>query len=208
MEAVFDLVERLEETVRIKLLEYLSTSHETACFEMLDPDDQHVEPLDHLAKPLLKFITFTKDEVEDMLDDGKPIRRQQPKEDNNNKRGKRGRNKKPRQSKQEKEEVEKEASGKGEGEGESEQRPVLSYKEVLCTNPVAAFEKAKGLGLSPVDYEIIELKKRGEGEGGKVLEDLMEGIRRMTDSEGRVLYFLDNEGAVIGNKQQPLTHTT
>lgn len=204
MEAIFDLVEGLEKTVRINLLEYLSSSHETACFEMLDPDDQHVEPLDHLTKPLLKFITFTKDEVEDMLDDGKPMRRQQAKEDNNNnnnKRGKRGRNKKkPRQTKQEKEEVEKEASGKGEGEGESEQRPVLSYKEVLCTNPVAAFEKAKGLGLSPVEYEIIELKKSGEGEGGKVLEDLMEGIRRMTDSEGRVLYFLDNEGAVIGTQ--------
>jgi len=37
------------------VLEYLSSTHETACFELIDPEDLHVE-LVHLEKPELRFI--------------------------------------------------------------------------------------------------------------------------------------------------------
>ena len=61
MKAVFDFLEELPTEKRENLLKFLSETHQTAVFELLDPQDQHIELLKN-KKPILKFITFTKAE--------------------------------------------------------------------------------------------------------------------------------------------------
>jgi len=46
---------KLEEGNRRAFLEYLSSSHYTASFEILDPDDQHIELLE-MPSPEVRFI--------------------------------------------------------------------------------------------------------------------------------------------------------
>lgn len=45
----------VEPAQREGVLEYLASTHETACFELIDPEDLHVELVD-LKKPELRFI--------------------------------------------------------------------------------------------------------------------------------------------------------
>jgi len=52
---VFDTLESLGEEKKRAALEYLSSTHRTACFELIDPNDLHVEMID-LKKPELRFI--------------------------------------------------------------------------------------------------------------------------------------------------------
>jgi len=62
--ATNNLLATLGEEKKTKLLDYLSESHLTACFELIDPNDQHVE-LISLNQPELRFIAFTTFEERD-----------------------------------------------------------------------------------------------------------------------------------------------
>lgn len=58
MEAIFDLFQQIGEEKTLKFVSFLANYHLTANFEMLDPDDQHIELLTN-SKPMVRFITFT-----------------------------------------------------------------------------------------------------------------------------------------------------
>ena len=58
MQAIFDLFKDMGEENTEKFLFLLANWHLTAIFEMLDPNDQHVELLTN-PKPIVRFITFT-----------------------------------------------------------------------------------------------------------------------------------------------------
>ncbi|XP_052232547.1 uncharacterized protein LOC127845565 isoform X2 [Dreissena polymorpha] len=61
---VMEFLDRLESMQRTELLAFLVASRYTAVFEILSPLHQHVVDLTHLKSPQLKFITWTKCELE------------------------------------------------------------------------------------------------------------------------------------------------
>ncbi|KAL6068000.1 RNA-directed RNA polymerase [Balamuthia mandrillaris] len=123
----------------LRLLEFMARKHWTACFEMLDPEDQHVECLDHLRKPFMQFITFVPEHQG--MDE---------KADNNS----------------------------GEEDGK---------KKGLCVEPTAAIQFAAKMGFETVKYEVFEL------EDPTKIYHVMNEVRTLHGTEGRVLYFLDEE---------------
>ena len=56
---VLVMLDRLSESSRSHLLEFLSATRSTAVFELLSPDHQHIEDLSELAAPELKFIAWS-----------------------------------------------------------------------------------------------------------------------------------------------------
>ncbi|KAI8847604.1 hypothetical protein BC829DRAFT_395826 [Chytridium lagenaria] len=97
--------------------------HLTACFELLDPEDAHIEDLSHLTKPELHLYSLVSFE-------------------------------------------------KG-----------VENPNYICEHPERTFETIKKFGL----ILLPELRK-----------DFVDGVRGDHGNEGRVIYFLDKEGEVIG----------
>ncbi|XP_045192925.2 uncharacterized protein LOC123549145 isoform X1 [Mercenaria mercenaria] len=128
---VMEALDEMTEEDRHRLMNFLVTSHYTAVFEILSPHHQHVVNLSHLKRPALKFISWTKCELE--------------------------------------------ASEK------------LHHLNIVP--PHVGIEIAKCLGLDPVTYEKVQVTE---------LDLFMKQIRKGFDSEGKVLYFLDSDGQVIG----------
>ncbi|XP_052816378.1 uncharacterized protein LOC128242961 [Mya arenaria] len=62
--SVMDYMEGLSEEARTDILEFLADSRYTAVFEILSPAHQHVVNLSHLKRPVLKFISWTRCELE------------------------------------------------------------------------------------------------------------------------------------------------
>eukprot|EP01125_Pyxidicula_operculata_P016634 TRINITY_DN5757_c0_g3_i2.p1 TRINITY_DN5757_c0_g3~~TRINITY_DN5757_c0_g3_i2.p1 ORF type:complete len:568 (+),score=125.94 TRINITY_DN5757_c0_g3_i2:2052-3755(+) len=140
LHAFFDQFEGLSPEKQQKLLSYLDENRVTACFEMLDPEEQHIEPLDHLKRPILKFITFCKSLL---------------------------------------------------CYPETERQKLKKSNNSLCENPCVALKKAHELGLTPIEYDTIEVSPAS-------IEKVQTSIRSSKGTEGKVLYFLDVDGNVIG----------
>ncbi|KAL4235361.1 hypothetical protein ACF0H5_006997 [Mactra antiquata] len=128
---VMDFLKQMTEGDKQRLMEFLVASRYTAVFEILHPEHQHVVNLSYLKKPQLKFISWTKCELE--------------------------------------------ASVK------------LAHLNIVP--PHVGIEIAKCLGLDPVSYEEVTMND---------LAVYIKQIRHGCNSEGKVLYFLDNEDQVIG----------
>ncbi|KAJ3102388.1 hypothetical protein HDU97_000595 [Phlyctochytrium planicorne] len=128
----------------VKLEKFLDTvwsRHLTACFELLDPEDAHIEDLSYLTAPELHLYALVSFE-------------------------------------------------RGTSSG--------SY---ICESPEDTFKLVEGLGLLTVKNSASELKApstRKELGADPVLSQIVEEIRRDYGNEGRVLYFLDSNGNVIG----------
>ncbi|XP_055998001.1 uncharacterized protein LOC130047336 [Ostrea edulis] len=129
-ETVVDSLDQMEEETKNRLLKFMAWSGYTAVFEILSPDHQHIVDLSGLSGPELKFITWTKFDLN-------------PKDDD-------------------------------------------------CLGaipPHIGIEIANALGLSGVSYDIISTSD---------LDTRMKAIRQGYDYEGEVLYFMDEQGEVIG----------
>ncbi|KAK3086684.1 hypothetical protein FSP39_021920 [Pinctada imbricata] len=129
-DTVIDSLDKMGEEKKEMLLRFMAWSRYTAIFEILAPDHQHVEDLSYLAGPELKFITWTRCDLEP---------------------------------------TEESSTG--------------------AVPPHVGIEIARALGLSPVTYEVLKMTD---------LERRMKEIRQGYQYEGEVLYFMDDEGEVIG----------
>jgi len=196
MNTIFDLLERLNEDTRLNLLNYLSRTHQTACFEMLDPEDQHIELLDHLKKPVLQFITFAPAGQFEKVDTTNSKNNDNPSGSNKKKR-KRNRDKKDAF-------VPAGVFVPAGGPIVTASSPAISAEipahkqgddlvEVLCVNPLISFQVAEKLGLTPIKYSVVKMDK-----SIVTLENLMKEIRCLHREEGRVLYFIDDNNTVLG----------
>ncbi|KAJ3208952.1 hypothetical protein HDU67_006465 [Dinochytrium kinnereticum] len=124
------------------VLDMLWKRHLTACFELLDPEDAHIEDLSYLAKPELHLYSLVSFE-------------------------------------------------KG-----------LESAGYICESPEKTFEEISGYGLITVTAEAADLEispeKRKDLGADPMLAKIIDGIRGDHGNEGRVLYFLDKDGEVIG----------
>ncbi|XP_061163447.1 uncharacterized protein LOC133172548 [Saccostrea echinata] len=127
---VVDSLDKMGEDAKHRLLEFMAWSGYTAVFEILAPDHQHIVNLSYLSGPELKFITWTKFDLNPTDDDC-----------------------------------------------------------LGAIPPHIGIEIANALGLSGVSYDVISTSD---------LDERMTKIRREFDCEGEVLYFMDQQGEVIG----------
>ncbi|KAL5022605.1 hypothetical protein ScPMuIL_001760 [Solemya velum] len=68
-EAIMAILKEMSEDNKQRLLEFLCVTHYTAVFELLSPDHQHVVDLTHLERSELKFIAWTKSDLDPSDDD-------------------------------------------------------------------------------------------------------------------------------------------
>ncbi|KAJ3110401.1 hypothetical protein HDU96_006644 [Phlyctochytrium bullatum] len=122
-------------------LDMLWQRHVTACFELLDPEDAHIEDLSYLEKPELQLYSLVSFE-------------------------------------------------KG-----------VKSAAYICENPEKTYSEIAAFGLRPVVAKGHDLKPpstRQDVSSDPVLMKVVDETRRDWGNEGRVLYFLDETGNVIG----------